>query len=119
MTGMWWVGISAGGAGYPWFGGVTGGVRGTGIGTIGAECISGQGGMYGGAGMGGRGCEGVCGITPCCHRYSSSRTVHSRMDVANRLVPEVSCGLGDWIVASNVTLGLATGYRAIKDTGAS
>src|SRR5882724_1490392 len=119
MTGMWCVGISAGGAGYPWFGGVTGGVRGTGIGTVGAECVGGQGGMYGGAGTGGRGCEGVRGVAPCCHRYSSSRAVHSQMDVANGPVPEVGRGLGDWIVMSDVTVGLATGYGAVKDAGAS
>ena len=37
------------------------------------------------------------------------------MDVANGPVPEVGCGLGAWIVASDVTVGLATGYRAMKD----
>src|SRR5882724_12031537 len=75
--------------------------------------------MYGGAGMGGLGGEGVHGVAPCCRRYSSSRAVHSRTDEANGPVPEVGHGLGDWIVASNVTVGLATGYRAVKDAGAS
>jgi len=32
---------------------------------------------------------------------------------------EVGRGLGDWIVASDVTVGLATGYGAVKDAGAS
>jgi len=41
------------------------------------------------------------------------------MDVANGPVPEVGRGLGDWIVASDVIVGLATGYGAIKDAGAS
>ena len=34
-------------------------------------------------------------------------------------VPEVGCGLGDWIVVSDVTVGLAIGFRVIKDARAS
>src|SRR5882724_4008026 len=41
------------------------------------------------------------------------------MDVANSPVPEVGRGLGDWIVASDITVGLATGYGAVKNAGAS
>src|SRR5882724_3777522 len=117
-TGTWCVSIGAGGMGYPWCGGVTGGVCGSGLSAVGAERVGGQRGMYGGAGMGGLGGEGVRGVTPCCRRYSSSRAVHSQMDVANGPVPEVGRGLGDWIMASDVTVGLATGYGAVKDAGA-
>src|SRR5882724_5557134 len=76
-TGTWCVGIGAGGVGYPWCGGATNGVCGTGIGTVGAERIGSQGGMYGSAGTGGLIGEGVRGVTPCCRRYSRSWAVHS------------------------------------------
>src|SRR5882724_7942401 len=49
----------------------------------------------------------------------AATAVPAQMDEANGPVPEVGCGLGDWIVTSDVTVGLATGYGAIKDAGAS
>ena len=41
------------------------------------------------------------------------------MEEANGPVPDIGHGLGDWMVVSDITVGLATGYGAVKNAGAS
>jgi len=102
VYGTWCVSIGAGvWAIQVWR--ATSGVCGTSIGTIGAECVGGQGGMLVAAGWCGGG-EGVRRCRSLLPQYSSSRAVHSRMDVANSplLKSVVGWETGSWCPMSQV-----------------